>query len=130
MDYATTVTVDLPYDRAVSKVKECFQEQGFGTLTEIDVQATLKSKLDHDMESYVILGTCNPHLAQQALDVERDIGLLLPCNVVVRAQEDGRTIVQALQPQVMVAVPENGSLQPMADEAQQRIKAALDAVAG
>jgi uncharacterized protein (DUF302 family) len=85
MEYALTLALDLPYERAVPRVKEAFQEQGFGTLTEIDVRATLKDKLGHDMEPYVILGACNPGLAHRALEVEREVGLLLPCNVVVRA---------------------------------------------
>jgi len=84
MDYGTTVTTDLSFDDAVARTREALQEQGFGVLTEIDVQATLKSKLDQDMEQYLILGACNPQLAHQALDIERDIGLLLPCNVDLR----------------------------------------------
>lgn len=126
MDYARTITLDLPYDQAVPQVKEAFAGQGFGTLTEIDVRATLKSKLGEDMEEYLILGACNPQLAHRALDVEREIGLLLPCNVVVRALPEGGTLVQALDPGVMVAVPERSELRPVADEAGQRIQAALD----
>ncbi|MFE6617115.1 DUF302 domain-containing protein [Amycolatopsis sp. NPDC057786] len=128
MDYARTITLDLPYEKAVPTVKEAFQEQGFGMLTEIDVQATLKNKLDADMEPYVILGACNPQLAHRALDIDRQIGLLLPCNVVVRADGDNQTVVQALDPQVMVTVPELDQLQPIADEAGQRINTALDAL--
>jgi uncharacterized protein (DUF302 family) len=112
----------------VEKVKEAFQAQGFGTLTEIDVRATLKEKLGQDMEPYVILGACNPQLAHRALDIERDLGLLLPCNVVVRAAEDATTLVQAVDPQVMVAVPERDELRPIADEAGRRIHAALDSL--
>jgi uncharacterized protein (DUF302 family) len=80
------------------------------------------------MEPYVILGACNPQLAHRALNIERDIGLLLPCNVVVRAAQDATTLVQALDPQVMVAVPERDELQPIADEAGRRIQAALDSL--
>lgn len=97
-------------------------------LTEIDVQATLKAKLDQDMEPYLILGACNPQLAHQALEVDRGIGLLLPCNVVVRRDGD-RTLVQALDPQVMVSLPELPALQPVADDAGRRLAAALQAVA-
>ncbi|SFB64092.1 Uncharacterized conserved protein, DUF302 family [Amycolatopsis marina] len=129
MDYTRTITLDLPYEQAVPTVKEAFQEQGFGTLTEIDVQATLKNKLDADMEQYVILGACNPQLAHRALDIDRQIGLLLPCNVVVRAAGDNQTLVQALDPQVMVTVPELDELQSIADDAGQRIHAALQALA-
>ncbi|MBQ1120641.1 DUF302 domain-containing protein [Streptomyces sp. A73] len=126
MDYARTITLDLPYDQAVPKVKEAFKEQGFGTLTEIDVAATLREKLGHTMENYVILGACNPQLAHRALDVEREIGLLLPCNVVVRTAENGQTLVQALDPIVMVSVPERTEMQPIAEEATARIQTALD----
>lgn len=128
MEYARTITLDLPYEQAVSRVKDAFQAQGFGTLTEIDVQATLHNKLDADMEPYIILGACNPQLAHRALDIDRQIGLLLPCNVVVRATGDNQTQVQALDPQVMVTVPELDELQSIADEAGQRIQAALEAL--
>lgn len=129
MDYARTITMDRPYERAVPAVKEALQAQGFGTLTEIDVQDTLREKLSLAMEEYVILGACNPELAHRALDVEREIGLLLPCNVVVRDAGNGRTMVQALDPQVMVSVPERSELQPIADEAGRRINAALEELA-
>jgi len=129
MDYGTTVTTNLSFDETVARTREALQEEGFGVLTEIDVQATLKSKLDQDMEQYLILGACNPQLAHQALDVERDIGLLLPCNVVVRRSGDV-TLVQALDPQVMVSLPGRPELQPVADEAAARLGAALKAVAG
>jgi uncharacterized protein (DUF302 family) len=127
MDYARTITVDMPYQEAVPRVKEAFKAQGFGTLTEIDVQATLREKLDLEMEPYTILGTCNPGLAHRALEIDREIGLLLPCNVVVRAH-DGGVLVQALDPQVMVSVPERDELQPIAEEADTRIRAALNSL--
>ena len=125
MDFARTITLDLPYDEAVPKVKDAFKAQGFGTLTEIDVQATLKEKIGHDIERYVILGVCNPNLAQRALDVTRDIGLLLPCTVVVREHGDG-VIVQALDPALIASVPAIAELDPIAAEAGERIQAALD----
>lgn len=125
MDYATTVTVELPYDEAVARVKETFKEHGFGTLTEIDVRSTLAEKLGEDVEPYVILGVCNPRLAHRALQVDRSIGLLLPCTVVVRAGDDATT-VEALDPQVMVTVPGRAEMQPIADEAARSIAAALD----
>ena len=109
VDYSLSRTLDIAYQEAVPKVGEAFRERGFGSLTEIDVQATLKSKLDHNMEPCVILGTCNPELAHRALDAERAIGLLLPCNVVVRAVGDGRTLVHALDPRVMAALPSGRS---------------------
>ncbi|SDY97733.1 Uncharacterized conserved protein, DUF302 family [Modestobacter sp. DSM 44400] len=128
MDYSRTVRVDLPYEQAVERTRAALSDQGFGVLTEIDVRATLKNKLDADMEDYVILGACNPQLAHRALDVDRKIGLLPPCNVVVRRDGDG-SIVEALDPQIMVTVPELEQLRPIAEEAGQRIQAALEHVA-
>jgi uncharacterized protein (DUF302 family) len=128
MEFGTTVTTALGFEEAVARTREALAEQGFGVLTEIDVQATLKAKLALDMEPYLILGACNPQLAHQALEVERDIGLLLPCNVVVRRDGD-RTLVQALDPQVMVSLPGLPALQPVADEAGRRLSAALKTVA-
>lgn len=124
MSYGTQITLDLPVDDAVEKVKAVFQTHGFGTLTEIDVQATLAEKLGEDMEAYTILGVCNPQLAHRALGVDRSIGLLLPCTVVVRGTAQG-TVVEALDPQVMVTVPDRAELQPVADAAAERINAAL-----
>jgi len=106
------------------------REQGFGVLTEIDVQATLREKLGTQMEDYLILGACNPPLAHQALDADRDIGLLLPCNVVVRADGPHATLVQALDPQVMVQVTGRPELTAVAEEATARLRAALNALAG
>ena len=129
MDYGSTITTELGFDETVERTRAALADNGFGILTEINVQATLKNKLDQDMEQYLILGACNPQLAHRALDVERDIGLLLPCNVVVRRDGD-RTVVQALDPQVMVSLPGRPELQPVADEAAQRLTAALQTVAG
>jgi uncharacterized protein (DUF302 family) len=126
--YDLSVTLDLPYEKAVAEVRAALKEQGFGVLTEIDVQATMREKLDADMEPYVILGACNPPLAHRALEVDRMIGLLLPCNVVVRADGDERSLVQALDPRVMIEVPEREELRPVAEEAGKRIRAALDAL--
>ena len=128
MDYGSTITTALPFDAAVERTRAALAEQGFGILTEIDVTQTLKAKLGVDMESYLILGACNPQLAHQALGIEPNIGLLLPCNVVVRRDGD-RTLVQALDPQVMVSLPGLPALQPVADEASMRLAAALQSVA-
>lgn len=128
MDYGTTITTQLSFDEAVQRTRNALADQGFGVLTEIDVQATLKKKLDLDMQPYLILGACNPQLAAQALEVEPDIGLLLPCNVVVRRDGDN-TLVQALDPQVMVTLPGRRELQGVADEAAKRLSAALNAIA-
>ena len=127
--YGRTITLHRAYDEVVPEVKEAFRAQGFGVLTEIDVRATLKAKLDVDMERYVILGACNPGLAHRALEVSRDIGLLLPCNVVVREDGDG-VVVQALDPAIIASVPGLPELEPIAAEAAERIQAALDALAG
>lgn len=115
MRYDRTVHLDTDFATAVTRVREALAEQGFGVLTEIDVTATLKAKLDQGMEDYVILGACNPPLAHRALQADRTIGLLLPCNVVVRADGD-RTAVQALDPQTMVALTGLEALRPVAEE--------------
>ena len=127
MDYGITIRTAIPYAEAVPRVREALKAQGFGVLTEIDVQATLRDKLGQNMEDYLILGACNPPLAHRALDTDRRIGLLLPCNVVVRTA-DGQTILEALTPQVMAAVTGQPSLKPVADEATSRIRAALDSL--
>jgi uncharacterized protein (DUF302 family) len=128
VEYCRSITLDVPYEQAVPRVKEAFMEQGFGTLTEIDVRATLHQKLGKDFPPYVILGACNPELAHEALQIEPEIGVLLPCNVVVRSVGD-TTVVHALDPRVMVTVPENPAIEDVAERAGQRIQAALDALA-
>ncbi|MFS8102510.1 DUF302 domain-containing protein [Lentzea alba] len=127
MKYDLTITLDLPYEDAVPAVRAALKEQGFGVLTEIDVRATMREKLGVEVEPYVILGACNPPLAHRALEVDRMIGLLLPCNVVVRADGD-HTLVQALDPALMAEVPEREELRPIAEEAGERIQAALDSL--
>jgi uncharacterized protein (DUF302 family) len=127
MDYGMTIRTPIPFAEAVARVREALKAQGFGVLTEIDVKATLRDKLGHDMEDYLILGACNPPLAHRALDADRRIGLLLPCNVVVRT-EVGQTIIEALNPQVMMEAAGQPSLKPVADEAASRIRAALDSL--
>lgn len=122
MSYTRTIQIDGPVDETIDKVKAALQEQGFGTLTEIDLAATMKDKLDVDVEPYVILGACNPELAHRALEADRSIGALLPCNVVVRAQGD-RTIVDALDPAIMSQLADG--LEGVASEAVERIDAAL-----
>ncbi|QUC59361.1 DUF302 domain-containing protein [Streptomyces sp. A2-16] len=127
MRYDRTVRLDTDFATAVERVREALAEQGFGILTEIDVTATLKAKLGRaaeDMEDYVILGACNPPLAHRALNTDRSIGLLLPCNVVVRRDGD-RTAVQALDPNTMVTLTELDALRPVAEEATRRLDAAL-----
>jgi uncharacterized protein (DUF302 family) len=129
MDHARTITLDLSYDEAVPKVKDAFKAEGFGTLSEIDVRATLEEKIGEQIERYVILGVCNPHLAHRALGVSRDVGLLLPCTVVVREEGDG-VIVQALDPGVIATVAGLPELEPVAADAGERIDAALASLSG
>jgi uncharacterized protein (DUF302 family) len=127
MSYGTSVTLDLPFADAVGRVRAALQEQGFGVLTEIDVTATLRARLGEQMEDYLILGACNPPAAHQALGIDRSIGLLLPCNVVVRAIPAG-TLVEALDPQVMVTLTGQPELKPVADEVGRRLARALAAL--
>jgi uncharacterized protein (DUF302 family) len=129
MDYGIPLTLDLPFAEAVERVRAALADQGFGILTEIDVRATLRAKIGAEVEDYLILGACNPSLAHRALEVDRRIGLLLPCNVVVRAA-DGRTVVEVMDPQLMVRVTEQPALEAVADEAAGRLRAALDALSG
>jgi uncharacterized protein (DUF302 family) len=127
MTYFDRIRLDVPYEAAVGKVRAALAEQGFGVLTEIDVRATLKAKLGAEMEDYVILGACNPPLAHRALDVDRTVGLLLPCNVVVRA-EDGGSVVEILDPHVIATVADRTELGPVAEEAGRRLSAVLAAL--
>ncbi|MEU5045915.1 DUF302 domain-containing protein [Streptomyces griseorubiginosus] len=128
MSYDRTVSLTSDFATTVDAVREALAAQGFGILTEIDVTATLKAKLGHDMEDYLILGACNPPLAHRAIEADRTIGLLLPCNVVVR-REGEHTLVQALDPNTMVALTGLPALQPVAQEAAARLDAALASLA-
>jgi len=125
MEYGITIRTSVPFAEAAKNVRAALREQGFGVLTEIDVQATLHDKLGEDMEPYLILGACNPQLAHRALSADRRIGLLLPCNVVIRADAD-QTVIEAVDPQMMITVADQPELQPVADEAAARLRAALD----
>ena len=127
MSYGTSVTLDLPFADAAGRVRAALAEQGFGVLTEIDVTATLRARLGEQMEDYLILGACNPPAAHQALGIDRSIGLLLPCNVVVRATE-ADTLVEALDPQVMVTLTGRPELKPVAGEVGRRLARALAAL--
>jgi len=128
MSYGTSVTLDIPFPEAVDRVRTALAGQGFGVLTEIDVTATLRARLGEQMEDYIILGACNPPAAHQALGIDRSIGLLLPCNVVVRSTGGG-TLVEALDPQVMVTLTGRPELKPVADEVGRRLAGALAALA-
>ena len=129
--YALRREVDLSYEEADRRIREELAAQGFGVLTEIDVRATLRNKLDVEFPPYVILGACNPSLAHRALLAEPDIGLLLPCNVVVRRDESsGTTIVEAMDPGPMIDLAGNDGLNEVAAEARSRLETALNRVAG
>ena len=123
--YAIAVTVHRSFGDTLTATREAQAAQGFGVLTEIDMQATLQAKLDVDIAPQVILGACRPPLAHAALQAEPSIGLLLPCNVVVRQVDDDRTRVETIDPDIMVSVTGNPDLQAVATEARTRLTAAL-----
>ena len=129
MVFEEAVMLSLPFDEALAHVKEAFAAEGFGVLTEIDVQATLREKLGKEMGRYVIVGACNPSLASQALDVVPQVGVLLPCNVVVR-ETDGGVMVEAMDPGVMSTLTGSAELAPIAADARERVGRALEQVAG
>ncbi|WP_280313131.1 DUF302 domain-containing protein [Nocardia abscessus] len=130
MNLGLSTTLHTSFDDAVDRTRTALSEQGFGVLTEIDVRATLKAKLDENMEDYLILGACNPLLAHEAVDIDRQIGLLLPCNVVVRRHpgSDSEVIVEAMNPQLMVQVTNEPALQPVATRAAAKLQAAIDSL--
>lgn len=124
--YGLRVVVPLAYEQAIERAIDALKAEGFGVLTTIDVKQTLKQKLDREFRKYVILGACNPPLADRALDVELEIGLLLPCNVIVYETELGRSAVAAMAPIAALGiVGENAELQGVAREADQRLRRAL-----
>ena len=130
MSYALSTTLHTTFEDAVKKTREALAEQGFGVLTEIDMKATLKAKLGEDMEDYLILGACNPPLAHRAVNADRQIGLLLPCNVAVRADttSEGAVIVDAMDPQVMVQLSDQPGVREVADEAAAKLRAAIESL--
>lgn len=130
MSYALSTTLHTTFEDAVKRTRKALADQGFGVLTEIDMKATLKAKLGEDIEDYLILGACNPPLAHRAVTADRQIGLLLPCNVAVRAGTDADTvIVDAMDPQVMVQLSDGPGIGEVAAEAAAKLQAALDALA-
>ncbi len=123
--------VSLPYEQAVEQVKAALKTQGFGVLTEIDVKKTMKEKLDVDFRRYVILGACNPPLAHRALTADLDVGLLLPCNVVVYEAEPGASsVVEAMDPEAALGIVPVEALKPVAAEAKQHLEQALAQLPG
>lgn len=126
--YYFKTTVSLPYEKAVEKIREALAVEGFGILTEIDVKATLKEKLDVDFRPYIILGACNPPLAYKTLQTEEQIGLMLPCNVVVQQSPDGGSVVSAMNPLVAMESVGNPDLEPTAREVTEKLRRAVRAV--
>lgn len=128
--YGISTTVRLPYEQAVQRTRDELAKEGFGVLTEIDVAATLRKKLNVSFRPYIILGACNPPLAYRALSAERDLGLLLPCNVVVyAADEQDASVIAALDPVAALDLAGNEQVRPIADEVRVRLERVLDAVA-
>jgi len=125
MIFEESVVLTLPFDEALTRTKEAFAAEGFGTLTEIDVQATLADKVGKEMDPYVIVGACNPTLAGRALDAEPQIGVLLPCNVVER-QAGSHVVVEAMDPGLMATIAGSESLRPVADEARRLVGNAME----
>src|SRR6266567_2814963 len=125
--YGFGTTLQVPYEEAVPRVKEALKAEGFGVLTEIDVRQTLREKLGAEMEPYLILGACDPVLAHRALEQEPEIGLLLPCNVVVRAIADGCR-VEIADPEAMLGIVGNEQLNAIAEEAKERLQRVIDAL--
>lgn len=124
--YGLRIRVNAPYDLAVARATEALKKQGFGVLTTIDVQQTLKAKLDRDFRKYIILGACNPPLADRALHAELEVGLLLPCNVIVYEDQPGTSVVAAMAPLAALGiVGDNRELANVAREADARLRAAL-----
>lgn len=128
MNYYFSKTIDLPFDEAIQHVTAELKKEGFGVLTEIDVKATLKKKLDVDFRNYRILGSCNPPFAYQALQAEPHIGLMLPCNVVVQEDENGQTVVSAIDPLASMQAVENDSLGEVAEQVKAKLQKVIESV--
>lgn len=128
--YGFSAGLALPYDKALERVRQALQGEGFGVLTEIDVKKTLKEKLDVDFRPYIILGACNPPLAHRALSEELEIGLLLPCNVVVHASDaPNRSVVVAIDPVAQLELSGNKAVEPVAREVREKLRRVLEAAA-
>lgn len=127
MKYGFSKITDYGFEQAIEKVTEELKKEGFGVLTTIDVKDTLKKKIDVDFKKYTILGACNPKLAHGALQVEEELGLLLPCNVIVY-EKGGKTIVSVFDPIIMTVVIENPEMKPVAEEVKNKLQRVLAAV--
>ncbi|MFC1554828.1 DUF302 domain-containing protein [candidate division KSB1 bacterium] len=128
MNYGYSKKVDLSFEDAVKKVTEELQKEGFGVLTEIDVKATMKKKLDVEVNPYIILGACNPPIAHKVLQKEQEVGLFLPCNVIVYINDKNETIVSAIEAGTMMTVIENPEIQDLGYEVQKKLHSVIDAV--
>ena len=126
MSYYFSTTLDVPFEKAIETTTAALKEEGFGVLTEIDIKATLKKKLDVDFKKYQILGACNPPLAHKALSAEEHIGLMLPCNVIVQEREDGKVEVAAVDPVASMQAVENDSLGEVAQKVRELLKKVID----
>jgi uncharacterized protein (DUF302 family) len=127
MQYGFSKMVDMSYEQTIEKVTAELKKEGFGVLTSIDVKETLKQKINVDFKKYTILGACNPPIAHRALQEEEDLGLLLPCNVIVY-EKDGKTRVSIFDPMVMTWIMENDNMKPIATEVQEKLQRVLAAV--
>ena len=127
MKYVFTKTTNYTFEQAIEKVTEELKKEGFGILSTIDVKDTLKKKIDVDFKKYTILGACNPKLAHGALQVEEELGLLLPCNVIVYEKND-KTVVSIFDPRVMTLVIENPEMKPVAEEVKNKLQRVLESV--
>lgn len=128
MSYYISTVTDLGYDDAVARATEALKQEGFGVLSQIDVKDTLKQKIDVDIPPYIILGACNPQFAHKALQSEAHIGSMLPCNVVVRENEEGKIEVFAVDPAASMSAVENADLADIARQVQQKLKAVIDSL--
>jgi len=126
--YAFSTVLDTSYEEAVSKVTSALKDEGFGVLTEIDVKATLKKKLDVDFRKYVILGACNPPYAYRTLHADLDVGLLLPCNVIVYETDDGKAYISAVNPVSALEVIKSEELRKLADEVSAKLKKVIERI--
>ena len=127
MKYGFSKITDYGFEQAIDKVTEELKKEGFGVLTTIDVKDKLKKKIDVDFKKYTILGACNPKLAYSALQVEEELGLLLPCNIIVY-EKSGKTVVSVFDPIIMTVVIENPEMKPVAEEVKKKLQRVLEAV--
>lgn len=125
MKYGFSKTVDLSYEETLNKVTEELKKEGFGVLTSIDVKETLKQKINVDFKKYKILGACNPPIAHRALQTEEELGLLLPCNIIVYEKEN-KTVVSAFEPMLMTGIIENENMKPIAEEVSKKLHKVLE----